>query len=217
MSGDAEGVPSRDVIAAWSPRQRDEVARILGELAEGPGMRVNRRRRLVVLLITCFGAVGLIPWIVYLNATLPSTSPGGAWRTAWVGYDIGLAGVLGCAGWMALHRRQLVMLLLPVAATLIAVDAWFDITLSWGTSEHMTSIVTAGALELPVAGFLIIVDWLLLKQVVRIVAALRGRRSPSFSLWRAPIVMLGSPGPTGRTPGLRTGCGSRPHRLMPHY
>ena len=118
---------------------------------------------------------------------------------------------------MALHRRQLVMLLLPVAATLIAVDAWFDITLSWGTSEHMTSIVTAGALELPVAGFLIIVDWLLLKQVVRIVAALRGRRSPSFSLWRAPIVMLGSPGPTGRTPGLRTGCGSRPHRLMPHY
>jgi hypothetical protein len=151
VSGHAEGVPSREVIAAWSPQQRDEVARMLDEVAERPDMRVNPRRRLVVLLITCGGAVALIPWIVYLNATLPSTSSGGAWRTAWVGYDLGLAGVLGCAGWMALRRRQLVVVLLTVAATLLAVDAWFDVTLSWGTSEQLTSIVTAAVLEVPIA------------------------------------------------------------------
>jgi hypothetical protein len=189
-------VPSREVIAAWSPQQRDEVARLLDEVAERPDLRVSRRRRLVVLLITCGGAVALIPWIVYLNATLPSTSSGGAWRTAWVGYDIGLVGVLGCAGWMALRQRQLVVLLLTVAATLLAVDAWFDVTLSWGTSEHVSSIVTAAVLELPIAGFLMTVVWLLLTRVVRTVAALRGRRDPSFSLWRAPIVMLGSPEPS---------------------
>jgi hypothetical protein len=148
---DAGCVPSREVIAARSPQQRDEVARMLDEVAERPDMRMNRRRRLVVMLITCGGAVALIPWIVYLNATLPSTSPGGAWRTTWVGYDLGLVAVLGCAGWMALRRRQLVVPLLTVAATLPAVDAWFDVTLSWGTSEQLTSIVTAAVLEVPIA------------------------------------------------------------------
>lgn len=174
---------------------------MLDEVAARPDMRVNRRRRLVVLLITCGGAVVLIPWIIYLNATLPATSSGGAWRTAWVGYDIGLVAVLGCAGWLALRRRQLVVLLLTVAATLLVVDAWFDVTLSWGTGEHVSSIATAAALELPIAAFLLAVVWSLLTRVVRTVAAMRGRRGASFSLWRAPIVMLGSPEPTERKRG----------------
>jgi hypothetical protein len=198
VSGGAAGVPSREAVAAWSPQQRDEVARMLDEATQRPDMRLNRRRRMVVLLITCGGAVALIPWIVFLNATLPSTSSGGEWRTAWIGYDLGLVGVLGSAGWMALRRRQLVVLLLTVAGTLLAVDAWFDITLSWGTSEQPTSIVTAAVLEVPIAAFLLAVAWLLLTRIVRTVAALRGRRDPSFSLWRAPIAMLGSTEPTER-------------------
>ncbi len=185
-------MPSREVIAAWSPEQRDEVARMLDELAERPDMVVNRRRRLLVLLITCGGAVALIPWVVHLNATLPSAPSGGAWRTAWVGYDLGLVAVLGCAGWMALRRRQLVVPLLTVAATLLIVDTWFDITLSWGTSEQLASILTAVLLEVPIAVFLLTVVWMLLARVVRTVAALRGHRNLSISLWRAPVVMLGS-------------------------
>lgn len=198
MTGSSEGVPSRDVVATWTSEQRADMARMLHEFADPPDLRVNRRRRLVVLLITCGGAVVLIPWIVYLNATLPATASGGAWRTAWVGFDIGLVGVLGCAGWLALRRRQAVVLLLTVAASLMAVDAWFDVTLSWGTREHLTSIVTAVALELPVAVFLVSVSRLLLLRVVRTVAALRGHRTGSFSLWSAPLVMLGSPEPARR-------------------
>jgi hypothetical protein len=45
------------------------------------------------------------------------------------------------------------------------------------------------------------VVWLLLGRVVKTVAALRGRRDPSFSLWRAPIVMLGSPEPSEQKQG----------------
>jgi hypothetical protein len=190
VTDDTGGVPSRDVIAAWSPQQRDEVARILDELTERPDMRVNRGRRLLVLLITCGGAVALIPWIVHLNATLPSTSSGGAWRTAWVGYDLGLVAVLACAGWMALRRRMLVLPLLTMAATLLVVDTWFDITLSWGTSEQLTSILTAAFVEVPIAGFLLAIVWLLLSRIVSTVAALRGYRDLSIPLRRAPIVML---------------------------
>jgi len=169
---------------------------MLNEVVERPDMRGSRRRRVLVILITGGGAVALIPWIVYLNATLPSSSSGGAWRTAWVGYDLGLVAVFGCAGWMALRRRQLLVLLLTAAATLLAADAWFDVTLSWGTKEQLASIVTAAVLEVPIAVFFLSVAWRLLSRVVRTVAALRGHRDLSFSLWRAPIVMLGSPQPS---------------------
>lgn len=166
---------------------------MLDEVSGRPDPRKYRGRRGMVLLVTGVGALALIPWIVYLNATLPSTVSVRAWRSAWVGFDIGLVAILACTAWLALGRRQLLTIVLAVAATLLVVDAWFDVSLSWGTSEQAASLVTAGLVELPVAVFLLAVALMNLRQVIATVAALRGRRGVTVSLWRAPMVMLGSP------------------------
>lgn len=188
----ANSIPSRSEIEGWSDEQRAGVARVLGESAGQPDIRVHRVRRGLVLLITIGGALALIPWIVYLNNTLPRTSSGGAWRATWIGFDIGLATVLAVTGWLVLHRRQLATIFLMVASTMLTVDAWFDVTLSWGTPEHVASLLTAGLAELPIAGFLLAVDLVMLKRIVSTVAALRGVKQERFSLWRAPTVTLGS-------------------------
>ena len=52
-------------------------------------MRSPGRRRLV-LAVGGVGAMFLLPWLVFLSATLPATSSGGAWRTVWVGFDVAL-------------------------------------------------------------------------------------------------------------------------------
>jgi hypothetical protein len=200
VTGPAPRVPGRSEIESWTPQQRDEVARTLDEVSGRPDPRTYRGRRGMVLLITGVGALALIPWIVYLNATLPSTVSVRAWRGAWVGFDIGLVAVLACTAWLALRRRQLLTIVLAVAATLLVVDAWFDVSLSWGTSEQAASLMTAGLVELPVAVFLLAVTLTNLRQVIATVAALRGRRDVTVSLWRAPMVMLGSPEGTGSTP-----------------
>jgi hypothetical protein len=172
---------------------------MLDEVSGRPDPRKYRGRRGMVLLITGVGALALIPWIVYLNATLPSTVSVRAWRGAWVGFDVGLVAVLACTAWLALRRRQLLTIVLAVAATLLVVDAWFDVSLSWGTDEQAASLMTAGLVELPVAVFLLAVTLMNLRQVIATVASLRGRRGVTVSLWRAPMVMLGSPNGTDST------------------
>jgi hypothetical protein len=51
-------------------------------------------------------------------------------------------------GWL---RREFVLLPLIVTGVLLCCDAWFDITLSWGTDESWFTFVTAFLIELPLA------------------------------------------------------------------
>ena len=147
-----------------------------------PAPRDARTLRPFVLLVGAGGAVVLLPWIAYLTATLPATTNVGAWRVAWVGYDIGLVIVLGGVAWLAYRRRQLVTIGLSVAATLVAVDVWFDVTLSWNTSGHLMSLLTAALVELPVSAFLLVAALRIRLVVSHLLCSMRQQAVKAFSL-----------------------------------
>jgi len=59
--------------------------------------------------------------------TLPRHATFTHYRGVWVGFDIGLIGVLATTAVLALRGRPQVVLAATAAATMLLVDAWFDV------------------------------------------------------------------------------------------
>ena len=121
----------------------------------GAGSGAPPRGRRLVLAVTIGGAALMFPWIAVLSATLPSSQPGGAWRAAWVGFDLALAVVLAVTGAQVWRRRDSAPQWLAVSASLVITDAWFDVCLSWGSTSQGTALISAVLVELPVAALLV--------------------------------------------------------------
>jgi hypothetical protein len=178
------GVPSRDEIASWSVDERAEVARHLDGLQDHRDLEVGFvRRRRITLMAVALAGVCLFPWIGYLAVSLPDASRAEAWKFAWVGFDTGLALVLLATAWLGFHRRLLTAVGLTVAATLLVVDAWFDLTLSFHTAEQAGSVIDA-FIEIPFAILLIVSGWAILHRSVVVFDRLRGEPEANVSLWR---------------------------------
>ena len=150
-----------------------------GPAAARPG---SRRRRMVVLIIIATCCVLLAAWTALLAATLPMQYRAGGWRGAWVGFDVALLVALAATGWAAWHGRQVLILCLTVVATLLLCDAWFDVVLDIRTRGFGMSLLTALAVEVPLA----------------VLAVLGARRLLRLSLGRAGL----RAGPPGRRPSL---------------
>jgi hypothetical protein len=105
--------------------------------------------RLGVALIG--SGLALVPWLFVLATGLPSTVAAAHWPAAWAGFDgleaLGLitTGVLVRRGD---HRRCLPA---AVTATLLVVDAWFDVVTAASGAERTAALAMAGCLELPLA------------------------------------------------------------------
>ena len=98
-----------------------------------------------------FLAVALVPWIIYLALTLPSHTESSHYRTAWVGFDVLLVLALGRTAWLAIQGRRQMEFTAAVSATLLVVDAWFDIMTSKAGAPQMEAIFLAVFVELPAA------------------------------------------------------------------
>jgi hypothetical protein len=123
-----------------------------------------------------------------LAITLPDHHSAQQWRLAWSGFDVALTVAFGLTAFVAWRRRQIAITALTVLGTLLLCDAWFDLTLSWGTAEQRGSIVTALVAELPTA---MLTFWLaqgLLRETVHYVWHLEGRDHPVPPLYRLSIV-----------------------------
>ncbi|MFC5185116.1 hypothetical protein [Actinomadura harenae] len=147
---------SSDDLRRLPPAERAELLRELIRLADddplaAPHLRLRRRLGLAMLTACC---VWLVPWTVMLGFTLPDHSTGGQWRVAWTGFDVGLTLALAATAFAAWRRLQVVVLGQIVCGTLLVCDAWFDMTLSWGSGDFTLSVVTALLGELPLAGLL---------------------------------------------------------------
>jgi hypothetical protein len=143
---------SPDQLRALDHDQRAELLRRLVEL-QAPSSRptpAQRRFRTTVRTLVTVGAVLLVPWTIYLAATLPRRSVTEHWRGAWVGFDILLIVALATTAWLGWQRRQLVAIGLVASSVLLACDAWFDVTLTRGP-DRTVSLLTALLVELPVA------------------------------------------------------------------
>jgi hypothetical protein len=76
---------------------------------------------------------------------------------------------------------------------LLLCDAWFDITMSWGSNEQLVSLITAAFGEIPFAAFLFAVASRLLKALTHHVWRLEGRQDPIPPLHKVPILMTSVP------------------------
>ena len=118
----------------------------------------------------------LLPWTVYLGETLPSRQLSPNYDTAWAGFDVILVMALASTAYFALRRSRYLSTAATATATLLVVDAWFDV-LTTPTGQRPESIVLAALVELPLAA---VCTWLSLhtQQLAerRITLLMRGRR-----------------------------------------
>jgi hypothetical protein len=96
-------------------------------------------------------AVVLLPVIVLLAVALPSTHRAEHWDVAWAGFDVMLALLLLAVAITAWRRSTWLEGAASAAATLLFVDAWFDVLTSSTQPERVMAIVEAVVVELPLA------------------------------------------------------------------
>ena len=96
-------------------------------------------------------ALVLVPWVVFLVRALPSQHRSAHWDVAWGGFDIALALLLVGVAVAAWRRSPWLEGAATAAATLLFVDAWFDVLTASSRSELVLAIVEAAVVELPIA------------------------------------------------------------------
>jgi hypothetical protein len=137
------------------------------------------RSRLVHWAGPVFAVLSLVmvPWTVYLAMTLPDRSVSGHYAVAWAGFDVLLTAGLVATAWTAMSRSAWLAIAASSTATLLVIDAWFDVVTSPTGAELVAAAVLAVLVEVPLAG---LCGWLARhsEQLVRAELALRlpGRR-----------------------------------------
>ena len=104
-------------------------------------------------VVPLFGlaALLLVPWVVLLVFELPSAHRAAHWDIAWAGFDVALALLLLTVAVAALRRSPWLEGSATATATLLFVDAWFDVLTSSTRAELIMSIAEAALVELPLA------------------------------------------------------------------
>jgi hypothetical protein len=95
-------------------------------------------------------SLALIPWTVYLAYSLPARQASRHYNLAWVGFDVLLLVVLGATGLFAFRRSRYLAVAAAASATMLVVDAWFDVTTS-PRHQVAESLLMAVLVELPLA------------------------------------------------------------------
>jgi hypothetical protein len=95
-------------------------------------------------------SVIMLPWTVYLAYTLPGRQRSPHYDVAWVGFDVLLLLTLAATGWLAVRRSGYLALAAAATATMLVVDAWFDVMTS-PRHQLPQSLTLAVLIELPLA------------------------------------------------------------------
>ena len=72
-------------------------------------------------------SVILLPWTAYIAASLPARQLSPHYDVAWAGFDVLLCGALASTAYFALRRSRYLSTAATATATLLVVDAWFDV------------------------------------------------------------------------------------------
>jgi hypothetical protein len=140
--------------------------------------RPTSLREWVVLVYGAVG-VGLLPWAIWLSASLRPDHVSAHWDLAWSGFDVGLAVCFCGTAFAAYHRSPWVGALAAATGTLLLTDAWFDVMLESHGSELETAIVEAVVLEIPMAA---VCFWLARRVERALHFAPAGQRAPERDL-----------------------------------
>ncbi len=173
-----------------SAQERLSLMRVLAALdeEERPVSGAAERRRAVILAVVIVCCVCLAAWIGLLAATLPRSFQTGAWRGAWVGFDVAELAAFAAVGWALWRRRQILIVCLVVLATLLCCDAWFDVVLDARTSGFWLSLLSAILIELPLAALAIVIARRLLRTTIAMMRRYKGDIGPLPPLRDIPLV-----------------------------
>ena len=121
----------------------------------------------------------LLPWTIYIAGSLPSRQVSTNNDAAWAGFDVLLMLTLASTAYFALRRSRYLATAATATATLLVVDAWFDILTTPGV-QRIESIALAAFVELPLASVCIWLSWHAQQlEERRIVLLMRRYRGPS--------------------------------------
>lgn len=95
-------------------------------------------------------SVIMLPWTIYVGASLPARQVSPNYDVAWAGFDVLLIGALAGTAYFALRRSRYLSTAAAATATLLVVDAWFDV-MTTPSGGRLESILLAAAVELPLA------------------------------------------------------------------
>lgn len=106
-------------------------------------------RWLAPLALIC--VIVLVPWIVYLGLTLPTHARANHYDVAWIGFDCAMCVVLAALAYCAIRRSTMIEIVAAVAATMLFMDAWFDIVTAPDRRQLIQALFLALVTELPLA------------------------------------------------------------------
>ena len=120
-------------------------------ICDSVGAVRNRLGSLRAWVIVVFGAIGifLVPWAIWLGATLRPDHTTDRWDVVWTGFDVGLALAFALTALAAWRRSPWVGALAATTGTLLLVDAWFDIVLESHGKDIRTAIMRGRARRAP--------------------------------------------------------------------
>jgi len=104
-------------------------------------------------------AVVLAAWTTWLTVRLPSHHLVRAWDVAWGGFDVLLTVMFVATGVALVRRSSWVRRSALITATLLVVDAWFDITTALPGAQFTQAVLQAALIEAPLAGVCLYLAW----------------------------------------------------------
>lgn len=119
-----------------------------------PQSRHRKLPRSTLLTVLTAAALAETVWTIYIGWRLPRHYVANHWDLAWVGLDVAQVIMLLLAAWAAWKRRALLISFAIASATLLVIDAWFDVTTA-RRGDVIQSLLMAFLLEIPLAVILL--------------------------------------------------------------
>jgi hypothetical protein len=171
-------VPDREHAHRQSADPLSKIDDLVAPAPESENAVFVDQARIVRWTGPLFGLFSLVmlPWTIYLAESLPSRQLSSNYAAAWTGFDVILLSALASTAYFALRRSRYLSSAATSTATLLVVDAWFDVMTTPG-NQRWQSILLAVAVELPLAALCMRLSYRTEQLAARRLTLLRWRRS----------------------------------------
>lgn len=92
-----------------------------------------------------------VPWTIFVAIALPRHYTAHHYWLGWFGFDVALIFVLAVTGRSLMRGHLAAQRYATAAATMLVVDAWFDVLNAATHSDQLVAVAMAALVELPLA------------------------------------------------------------------